>query len=147
MGCAQPLPNTIPASSDSRLTIWGDFFNQETRALLAMCEMAEVQVAFTLVDTFQKQNENRDYTEVNPTMSIPMITDGPWKILGEGISVYTYLMNSYPKIKAMFYSEDQESQINDVFRHFMTTVRKTTTQLIRCIANKKVFNMPKQPID
>ena len=80
-------------------------------------------------------------------MSIPMITDGPWKIIGEGIAVYTYLMNSYPKMRAQFFSEEQESQINDVFRHFMTKVRKTTTQLIRCIANKKVFNMPKQPID
>ena len=71
-----------------------------------MCEMAEVEVGFMLVDTFRKQNENQDYREVNPTMSIPMITDGPWKIIGEGISVYTYLMNSYPKIKARFYSEE-----------------------------------------
>ena len=80
----------------SQLTIWGDYFNQDTRALLAICEMAEVQHTFELVDTFQHVNKTESYTKVNPTQSIPMISDSKWKILGDGIETYDFLVVNYP---------------------------------------------------
>ena len=76
-----------------------------------------------------------------------MITDGQWKILGDGTSIYTFLVHSYPKIRAKFHSEEQFQIMTDTFRHFMTTVRKTTSSLIRRIANNKVFNIAAKSID
>ena len=55
MGCSQPLPQDRGCEDNSKvLTIWGDYFNQDTRALLAICDMAEVQHEFKLVDSFQR---------------------------------------------------------------------------------------------
>ena len=108
--------------------------------------MAEVQHTFELVDTFQHVNKSESYTKVNPTQSVPMITDVKWKILGDGITSYAFLVENYPEIKTKFYNEAQETMIHDMFRHFNSVVKKTTTVLIRSIVNKKVFNTSK-PID
>ena len=35
------------------LTIYGDYFNADTRALLAVCLMADVEHTFALVDCFK----------------------------------------------------------------------------------------------
>ena len=52
MGCGQALPEDRGGSASRELTIWGDYFNGDTRAILAICEMAEVQHDFKLVDSF-----------------------------------------------------------------------------------------------
>lgn len=109
---------------------------------MAICEMAEISPVFGLVDTFKKEHLEANYLAVNPTSSIPMITDGKWKIFGEGSMVYNFLIHNYPKIKARFYIEEQEAKVNDMFRHFNKCMRKITMPLIRSIANKKVYNNP-----
>ena len=40
--CASACGNSVrPPEPGSRITIWGDYFNQDTRALLIVCEMAD----------------------------------------------------------------------------------------------------------
>ena len=52
MGCS---PSNIETpESRSKLTIWGDYFNQDTRAILAICAMAGLDADFKLVDTFEQ---------------------------------------------------------------------------------------------
>ena len=50
MGCG-PSENTTPIPKD-KITIWGDYFNQDTRALIAICDMSGVPADFKLIDTF-----------------------------------------------------------------------------------------------
>lgn len=38
------------------ITIWGDYFSSDTRALLAICEMADINAKFEEVDTFKQRN-------------------------------------------------------------------------------------------
>ena len=144
MGCGQSVDTSHIQSNNSKLAIWGDYFNQDTRALMAICEMAEISPFFGIVDTFKKEHLEPHYLAVNPTSSIPMITDGQWKIFGESSMVYNFLIQNYPKIKARFYCEEQEAKVNDLFRHFMKSMRKITVPLIRSITNKKVYNNPKE---
>ena len=61
------------ATSDSqvrnsvRLKIHGDYFDRDTRALLAICDMAEVAAEFVIVDTFNGGNLEDSYRSLNPT--------------------------------------------------------------------------------
>ena len=65
--------------------------------------MADVSTVFEEINTFSKENESLRYKEMNPTSRIPMITEGHCKIIGEGLTIYMYLMERYPQIKAQFF--------------------------------------------
>ena len=56
-----PCGSTSTISDSIRLTIFGDYFDRDTRALLAICDMAEVQADFTIVDTFNGGNLEANY--------------------------------------------------------------------------------------
>ena len=47
--------------------IWGDYFNQDTRALLAICRLSEFQVDYNEINTLQKVNLSENYSKMNPT--------------------------------------------------------------------------------
>lgn len=101
--------------------------------------MAGVVADFKIVDTFQGQHKEEAYTSENPASSIPMITHGNFKILGEGASIYSYLVQKFPEVRTMFYNEEQTQVAQAMFSHFMTSVRKTTKSMIRRVTNTKVF--------
>ena len=66
--------------------------------------MAGVTHEFILVDTFNQDNLRDPYVQLNPNSTIPMITDGMAKIIGDGASLYYFLVNKHAKIKQQFYS-------------------------------------------
>ena len=108
MGCGH-VENTTPGSksgADETITIWGDYFNQDTRALLAICQISGISSKFELVDTSKKQNLEKNYTDLNPNFSIPMITEGHTKIIGDGPSLYYYLVNKHEAVTKTFYPDE-----------------------------------------
>ena len=137
MGCG-PSENTTPVPRD-QITIWGDYFNQDTRALIAICEMSGVSANFQMVDTFTQKNFDKEYTDLNPNSTVPMITEGPTKIIGDGSSLYFYLVNKHSPVFQKFYAEDQAVDVRMMMGWFQKTMRKTTAKLIRVIVNPKVF--------
>jgi hypothetical protein len=50
--------------------------------------------------------------------SVPLITDGNFKILGNSISLVQYLKNAYPHIRLELYSEDVKEQVDKYFGWF-----------------------------
>ena len=58
------------------MMIFGDYFDRDTRALLAVCDYAEVPVDFTVVDTFNGSNLEQSYENIAGTHSIPCIKLG-----------------------------------------------------------------------
>ena len=98
--CSSPDRSQPNAPSiKSALTIYGDWFNQDTRALIAICNMAEVPCEFVHVDTFNQENMRDPYVQLNPNSTIPMITEGMAKIIGDGASLYYFLVNRHARIK------------------------------------------------
>ena len=83
------------------MTVWGDFFNHDTRALLAICDIAGVSVRFEEVNTFKGHNMNSTYTSLNSLSSIPMITQGVTKVIGTPHALYSYMMNKHPEVFSM----------------------------------------------
>ena len=71
--CSSPCGDP-PTGDQGKINIWGDYFNQDTRALLIICDMAEADYHFRLIDTFNKKNFDPTYIEINPNSSIPIIT-------------------------------------------------------------------------
>ena len=54
MGCG-PSENQSPAvGKDNKLRIYGDFFSADTRALIAICQMANIEHNFELIDTLER---------------------------------------------------------------------------------------------
>ena len=79
MGCGG---STTVDRTGGGLNIYGDFFNPDTRTILAVVDIAGVSYNFNLVDHLAKENTKEPYTSVNPTGQIPMISQGGFKILG-----------------------------------------------------------------
>ena len=116
MGCGPSQPE--PPGKKSAMTIYGDYFNQDTRALLAICQMSGVDYEFRLIDTFQRENQNEQYVALNPSSQIPMITEGTTKIIGGGNSFLMYLVHKHAKIQHNFYCEEQRSEVDRLLNWF-----------------------------
>ena len=61
--------------------------------------MSDVKVEFREINSFKEENFDPKYTELNPNSTIPMITEGQTKIIGDGQSLYYYLVNRLPEVK------------------------------------------------
>ena len=66
-----------------------------------------------------------------------MITDGIAKIIGDGASLYYFLVNRHAKIKQAFYAVEQDTEIRHMMTWFQRTMRRTTSKLIRQILNPR----------
>ena len=127
MGCG-PSENMQPGSQ--KLKIWGDFFSQDTRSLLAICEIAGAEVDFMKVDTMTQQNFQAPFIDLNPNATIPMLTHGHTKVIGDGEAIYNYLVNSCDEVSTHFFHEAQSRKINEIMAYFMRTIRRITGKLI-----------------
>ena len=126
---------------NEQLTIWGDHFNQDTRALLIICEMAGKTYKFREVNTFKEENFSKKYVELNPTSSIPIITCRDTKCIGDQSSLYQFLYNTDPYIKSMFFCDDQALQIKNLMDWLCKVMRQSTSKLIRRIYIQRVLKV------
>ena len=76
---------------------------------------------------------------MNPNSTVPMITEGSTKIIGDGSSLYFYLVNKHPAVFEKFYAEDQALEIKNLMGWFQKIMRRVTSKLIRVVVNPKVF--------
>ena len=88
MGCGPSTPASIERLPGSgRLTVYGDHFNSDTRALLGILKVSGVPHQFEKISLLQEQNKQPSYLAQNPSGQIPMITEGQFKIIGGGNSL------------------------------------------------------------
>ena len=137
MGCG-PLESTQPETI--RVKIWGDYFSQDTRALLAVTRMAKTDIEFVLVDTLKKHNFEQPYIEQNPNATIPMLSHGSTKVIGDCESIFNYLVNTNEQVRTAFFDEKQSRKINELMNYFTRTIRRVTSKLIQTVVNPVVFD-------
>ena len=143
MGCG-PSENVAPGSN--KITIWGDYFSQDTRALLAICEMASADIDFRQIDTLKKQNFTSPYIDQNPNGTIPMLTHGQTKVIGDGEAIFNYLINSSGPVSSHFSHDDQARKINEIMQYFTRTIRRVTSKLIQAVVVPKVFGQKRKTV-
>ena len=124
-----------------RLTIHGDYFDRDTRALLAICDMAEVAAEFVIVDTFNGGNLEESYQTLNPSQTIPMVSQGALKAQGtDSKRFFQFLLENQARIKATFYHSNQAALTNELFTYLYGRVRPISNQLIAAITDEKIFS-------
>jgi glutathione S-transferase len=99
MGCSAGKENTLERPGSGKLTVWGDFFNSDTRTILAILQIAGVPHDIQEIDQFKGDHKKESYLAQNPAGQIPMMTEGSFKILGGNNIFLIYLCNSHQKVK------------------------------------------------
>ena len=91
--------------------LWGDYLSAETRTILSILTISGVPYSFQLVDTLRNEQKAQSYLAVNPTSTIPMVTDGGFKVLGGSQVLLNYICNSQAKIKEKLYPGDISNEV------------------------------------
>lgn len=61
MGCSGSKENTLDRPGSGKLTIWGDYFNSDTRTILSILYIAGVPHAMEEVDQFKGDHKKDSY--------------------------------------------------------------------------------------
>lgn len=142
MGCSGSKENTLdrPGGAGSgKLTVWGDYFNSETRTVLAILSIAGVPHSLEEIDQFRGDLKKESYLAMNPSGQIPMISEGMFKILGGSNTLMAYLCNSQQRIKDKLYHQENRQEIEKHLAWFQSRMKPTSTRLIKMIVNPKAF--------
>ena len=132
-------PHAMPsklAAVEGDLVVYGDYFNQDTRAILAICDMSGVQAKLVVIDTFKIEHMRDSFTTMNPSGTIPVIkANNPSKKLITGdkdlCAFYTYLLDTYSEINEALFPPNQTKQIDEMMLWFKKTLRKNSSGLVR----------------
>ena len=142
MGCAESTNDLNPGMKklNSKILLYGDYFNQDTRGILAMCAHSKVHINFVLIDTFKKENYSPKYQEMNPNSTVPTIVDDTHTVvIGNTQSLYKYVLNKEPHVKNALYAEAQDKQIEEMLTWFDKQMRRVSSKIIRAVVNPLVF--------
>ena len=120
-----------------KIIIYGDYFNQDTRAILAICDISEVNREFVVVDSFKGEQKQAPFKHLNPACSIPLITEGTQenptlKVAGDRnlADLYNYLIDNHVKVSQKLYPAEQGEQIIEMMNWFKKNLRQSTSRLI-----------------
>ena len=58
------------------------------------------------IDTLEKENFKEPFVNLNPNATIPMLTHGQTKVIGDGEAIYNYLVNTNDPVRETFFHED-----------------------------------------
>lgn len=81
--------------------IWGDYYNADTRVLIAVLKIAGVPCEQIMMNTLANEHKESKigYDLVNPSGSIPTVVEGSYKILGGNNAQITYLCSTHLAIQ------------------------------------------------
>src|SRR5437868_2018667 len=97
--CGSKDNSSLDRPGQGVLTVWGDYFSPETRTILTMLTLGQVKHEFQAVDQFKGEHRKDQYLAINPTGSLPTITEGRFLILGGYLVFLTYLANHHKAIR------------------------------------------------
>ena len=65
-----------------KLTLWGDYINADTKAILSVLELCHIEHEYHNVETMLEEHKrNAEFTAVSPIQEVPVITEGSYKII------------------------------------------------------------------
>ncbi|TNV76023.1 hypothetical protein FGO68_gene14219 [Halteria grandinella] len=116
MGCSGS--KTGPESLDrpriqmgNKLVLLGDYFNAETRALIAILQLSETPFTLMEIDQLKEEHLKDQYLQVNPTGQVPTMLHGSFKIIGAANMFVGYLASCMPRVREKFVSQDMEAMM------------------------------------
>ena len=97
--------------------------------------MAKAQFDFTLVNTIEQENMKAPYIDENPNGTVPMLSLGTTKVIGDSESLFNFVVNTNNDISGHFHHSAQEKKIKEILRYFTRTIRQVSAKLIQAVAN------------
>ena len=124
--------DTRPASK--KLTLWGDYTNSETKAILSVLKICHIDFDYNNVETLIEEHKlNEDFALISPIQEIPVITEGSYKIISGPCQFMFYLCNTRALVKDRLYPKDCEKLINRHMAFFQNKFRPRSSKLIRML--------------
>lgn len=128
--CAKP-ENVVGGPAHTELTVYGDYFIAETRTLLLLIQLGDTSHQFIEVNTFKGDHRKEEYIRLNPTGSVPTMTEGRYLLLGGSIVFINYLVNHHREIRDKLYPKDFKSLIDSILLWQSSIMRVLSQKLIR----------------
>lgn len=138
MGCGGSKPQAAP-SFNQKLTVYGDHFNSDTRTLLGILKVSKVSHVFERVNTFEREQTQPAYLQLNPSGQIPTLTEGAFNVIGGGNTMINFLVNKHKHVSETLYPKAQEEEIEKMLSWHQYRMRLETQRLIRMIVPSKVL--------
>ena len=76
------------------LHIHGHILDNQTRSIMMGCGLSGRHFTLNEVNPLKNENNSPSFLAINPTGHLPMIEDGPYKVLGGNHLIYVYLCKS-----------------------------------------------------
>ena len=105
--------DTRPQTTQLKLTVYGDYYNADTRTLLAILKLANEPHDYVNLNTLANEHKEAKsvYYNVNPSGQIPTMLEGSYKILGGNNAQITYLCSTHKKIGDLLCPAESQRQI------------------------------------
>ena len=117
-----------------KLTIWGDYINADTRAILAVLKLAEQDFEFKPINSLEGEHKtNKEFAIISPSLDIPVITEASYKIISGPVQYMTYLTHTRAAVKKKLYPDDWSRQISRHINWFQNKMRPTTGRLMKLL--------------
>ena len=119
--------------NQNKLSVFGDWFDNDTRTITSLLKIGQVPYELTLVDLIQGQHLSEPYLSVNPLGSVPFILENDNMVLGSTFVFLKYLANSKPKILSEYCPDEKITQIDQYMKWFDSILRpcvKRITQFV-----------------
>ena len=72
--------DTRPVSK--KLTLWGDYVNADTKAILSVLMICNIDYEYRNIETLREEHKRSDeFAKVSPIQEVPVITEGSYKII------------------------------------------------------------------
>lgn len=121
------------------VTLYGDYFNAETRSIAAILDLCEVKHQFLNVNTLTEAHREESYLRINRAGTIPTLLVGQEKIIGGGLAFPLYLAGEFKAVSEKLFHEGDKKQIETVLNWFYLKMMPETQRLIRLIVPAKVY--------
>ena len=97
----------------NKLTVWGDYVNADTKAILSVLKLCNVEFEYTNIETLKEEHKrSEEFAKISPVQEIPVLTEGSYKIISGATQFMFYLCNTRAKVKDTLYPKDCERVIN-----------------------------------
>ena len=125
------------------LTIWGDYTNADTRAILAVLKITGQKYHFEQLNTLNNEHEtDKRFVVISPNKEVPVITEGSYIIISGPVQFMTYLTSTREDVKKKLYPEDCHKQIHKHINWFQDKMRPATGRLMKML-NKSIKDLAK----
>ena len=121
------------------VTLYGDYFNSDTRSIASILDLCSVQFQFVQVNTLKEEHKEESYLRVNKAGTVPTLVVDQDKILAGGSTFPLYLAGQFKEVGQNLFHEADKEKIGTVLNWFNSKMMPETQRLIRLIVPPKVY--------